>query len=345
MKVKNINKHHSSLKMQCVERLTPHIQTVNENTNLNMRKNSIEIACNICESIDYELISRRGQFGLPVNVVICKNCGLTYLNPRWSKERYQLFYKQEYDRYYRPNFRKIKPIISNKKNIIYDRLNFYDKLPVAPSNILDIGTGDGINLEYFMDVYSNANFYAIEPSSQGQRLLDKKGIVLLADDVDTDWEQNNNLKFDLIIMRHVLEHFLDPLAVLKKIQNCLSDDGILYLAVPNALTPFKPLQGFWFRVVHTYYFNKYSLRNLMALSRMNSIVMKEGDDYNPTEIFLIAKLAKNELKPEWNNDIYRLQRDFFVEQMKNENYPIIYLKSMINLYLPWLVKLKKQILG
>ena len=83
----------------------------------------------------------------------------------------------------------------------------------------------------------------------------------------------------------------------------------------------------------------------MALSRMNSIVMKEGDDYNPTEIFLIAKLAKNELKPEWNNDIYRLQRDFFVEQMKNENYPIIYLKSMINLYLPWLVKLKKQILG
>jgi len=41
-------------------------------------------------------------------------------------------------------------------------------------------------------------------------------------------------KFDLIWMNHVLEHFNDPLAVLRKAYNLLSETGVLYIGVPDA---------------------------------------------------------------------------------------------------------------
>ena len=41
-------------------------------------------------------------------------------------------------------------------------------------------------------------------------------------------------QFDLIWMSHVLEHFNDPLAVLKKAYSLLPETGVLYIGVPDA---------------------------------------------------------------------------------------------------------------
>jgi SAM-dependent methyltransferase len=43
-----------------------------------------------------------------------------------------------------------------------------------------------------------------------------------------------NRKFETIIMSHVLEHLANPVDVLKKAINWLSDDGVFLLSVPNA---------------------------------------------------------------------------------------------------------------
>jgi len=43
-----------------------------------------------------------------------------------------------------------------------------------------------------------------------------------------------NIKFDTIIMSHVLEHIADPVFILKKIKRWLAPDGILLVSVPNA---------------------------------------------------------------------------------------------------------------
>jgi 2-polyprenyl-3-methyl-5-hydroxy-6-metoxy-1,4-benzoquinol methylase len=42
------------------------------------------------------------------------------------------------------------------------------------------------------------------------------------------------MKYDTIIMSHVLEHVSDPISVLKKIHNWLKDDGVFLVSVPNA---------------------------------------------------------------------------------------------------------------
>lgn len=43
-----------------------------------------------------------------------------------------------------------------------------------------------------------------------------------------------SVKYDTIVMGHVLEHIFDPIFVLKRIKNWLKDDGVLIISVPNA---------------------------------------------------------------------------------------------------------------
>ena len=44
----------------------------------------------------------------------------------------------------------------------------------------------------------------------------------------------SDIKFDTIIMSHVLEHIENPLEVLTKIKDWLKDDGVFIISVPNA---------------------------------------------------------------------------------------------------------------
>ncbi|MGB1103628.1 MAG: hypothetical protein ACPG21_08370 [Crocinitomicaceae bacterium] len=47
-----------------------------------MDYNTEKVNCNLCGEDDTDLLSTVGQHGIPINLVICKNCGLGYLNPR-----------------------------------------------------------------------------------------------------------------------------------------------------------------------------------------------------------------------------------------------------------------------
>lgn len=59
------------------------------------------VSCSICGEVNSKNLFRRGQFGFPCYVSICKKCGLLYLSPRWKKVRYKKFYSYEYDSFYR----------------------------------------------------------------------------------------------------------------------------------------------------------------------------------------------------------------------------------------------------
>jgi 2-polyprenyl-3-methyl-5-hydroxy-6-metoxy-1,4-benzoquinol methylase len=47
-------------------------------------------------------------------------------------------------------------------------------------------------------------------------------------------EFKTNLKFDTILLSHVLEHIENPIELLKQIYGWLSDDGVFLVSVPNA---------------------------------------------------------------------------------------------------------------
>ena len=221
----------------------------------------------LCGPSQEESLSLTGEFGIPANVVICKSCGLIYLNPRWDSAAYQQFYRDEYEHYYgRSTGRKTdtrSPYVHSRQ--VHERLTSLG-LPV-PKRILEIGAGMGWNLQYLRDQWGHGvDCFAIEPSLERvQSLENDSGIQVIARDVDSDWTPDHAQSFDLIILRHVLEHMLNPLDTLKKAHDALAPGGIIYIAVPDMMSPSGSLRLFWYKAVHTYYFSQETLRRITDL--------------------------------------------------------------------------------
>ena len=68
--------------------------------------------------------------------------------------------------------------------------------------------------------------------------------------------------FDLIILSHVLEHLVSPQEMIADILELLSENGLLYIEVPNLLRPFVPMGYFSFE--HLNYFTPVSLASIMG---------------------------------------------------------------------------------
>ncbi|HLG39301.1 MAG TPA: class I SAM-dependent methyltransferase [Chitinophagaceae bacterium] len=246
--------------------------------------------CLVCGLQNDQAFTHKGQFGLPTNVVICRVCGFSYLNPRWTKQRYDAFYEKEYDLYYRPEI-----ILQNDYNYRYKSIEIIlnrikeRNLNIRYNRILDIGSGMGHALIYLKKNVNPAGSYnAIEPSENCKDYLAKNGINVLSPDVYSNWDEIHN-QFDFIIMRHVLEHFHEPLEVLKKARRALNENGMLYIAVPDSFHPTKPLRSHFFRIVHISYFSKFSLSNLLKKAGLEILELSEGDMHEKSEIFVFCK--------------------------------------------------------
>jgi len=243
--------------------------------------------CYICGgSKGTRCILTEGQFDLPTHVCICRGCGLVFLNPRWTKARYQRFYTSEYDNYYRRSHqsetrRHTAAEIFTRVVLTSARKRF--------QAVLDIGGGRGEALDLARREYGAVSLNAVEPSLECKASLQLLGATLLADDVDSEWHINYLGAFDLVVMRHVLEHFLDSVLVLQKVASSLSEDGVVYLAVPDMMSPRLPLRNYWFRVVHTYYFSTATLHYTLRIAGLEPL---RGLHRVDSEIFCVAKRSR-----------------------------------------------------
>ncbi len=241
-----------------------------------MDRNEIleSISCLICGNDNLQRVSKRGQFGLPCFVSICPYDGLVFLSPRWPKERYIHFYQSEYDSYYRPivfsdetddsKYRNIKTICSRLENLnsIRDR-----------ESVLDIGAGMGWALQWLKLNYANfKRLSAIESSKYCiTNLKTVIGASVISNEIDSDWKSTG---FDLILMRHVLEHLMNPVEALRKVGENLSTNGIVYIAVPDMMNPKGSLKNYWFRLAHTFYFSKTTLVSIASRANLQPIEIK-----------------------------------------------------------------------
>lgn len=264
-----------------------------------------KIICPLCKNKDYEAMRKKGMFNIFINLSICKKCGFVYLNPRWRKKYYNFFYEKLYDNYFNRKTNHAKERTSYFA--MFNRIKKIVKLSKKQNvNILDVGAGTGVGLMLFGEKYYNSKLYAIEPSIKGRRNLNKNNITIISDDVDSNWEKINN-KFDLIIMRHVVEHLLNPKKTLSKIFKTISENGYFYIAVPNLFCANSLITKDFFRVVHTFYFSKKNLKFLLKNSGFKIIKITEEDN---GEIYIICKKSKCRKfrKPNFNDFLLSKKR-------------------------------------
>lgn len=228
------------------------------------------ISCPVCgeEKNFYTLFVAEGNRGADFissehTVVLCKTCGLCFLNPQHEEKDYARYY-EFFDR---PVGKKIGPrgFRPNSLRGEHDRirLDFLTQfLPYKKAKIVDIGSGYGLFLKGLAE-RGYTNLYGCEPNIEAARNLKENfGFrVLNAALGDASLPKE---EFDAVTLVAVVEHFTAPIVALRHIYNLLKPGGIFYVNTPNLLD--LVLRAGWnkfFKFVHTFYFTDKSLKNIL----------------------------------------------------------------------------------
>ena len=99
--------------------------------------------------------------------------------------------------------------------------------------ILEVGCGKG----GFLETLRNHGFQqlsGLDQSVECQQILRTRQIESLE-----SWKQIENRKFDLVISHAVFEHLPNPREMMTRIRDVLSEDGFLFITVPDADSYYK----------------------------------------------------------------------------------------------------------
>jgi 2-polyprenyl-3-methyl-5-hydroxy-6-metoxy-1,4-benzoquinol methylase len=128
-------------------------------------------------------------------------------------------------------------------------------------SMLDIGCGTGWISRIWAD--AGARVTGLEPSPQRAEIARQRGLRVLSCFVE---ELDTNERFDLIVIRHVVEHLEDPAKILRDLVPRLTPNGLLLVIAPNIDCIGRRIfdtNWIWVLPIHCNFFNPRSLRALL----------------------------------------------------------------------------------
>jgi len=165
-----------------------------------------------------------------MDYVLCK-CGMGFAARYFDEEQARQFYELGDYRYSTAvGSREVEDANINEEtlraNLIMPIITNY--LPTCGS-ALDVGCSTGVLLKRIQRQY-DAQVIGIEPSDRFRQFVkDKEGITCHEDIQDF----GSDRKFDLVTAIHLLEHLIDPMAMLKEIVKRLAPSGVFVCEVPH----------------------------------------------------------------------------------------------------------------
>ena len=208
------------------------------------------MSCNVCGS---ETIEELGQVGckpisvtsepnlcfLPAKVSYCQNCNhlqkvnslteISFIDSLYSNySTYQVSEGNEQLVFLKEGWPKTRS---------YHVIEQCISLLPESGNLLDIGTGIGVVLKSASQLLPKWNLFAFDLSDKYKKnILKIPGVV---DFYSGSLQDLPDVKFNLIVLWHCLEHISKPLEFLSTIKDYLTEDGYLLIQVPDIhRTPF-----------------------------------------------------------------------------------------------------------
>jgi 2-polyprenyl-3-methyl-5-hydroxy-6-metoxy-1,4-benzoquinol methylase len=139
----------------------------------------------------------------------------------------------EGDAYHRERHKEFfeSPALTEAWAAFIHRVYFPD-LPRG-ATVLEVGAGLGTNL---LSIKSIADVYAVEPAQAAREQCEQHGLRSFSklEALPAD------VRFDYILIRHVLEHVQDPRAMLLEVRGLLKPAGQLIVALPSEPPFAKP---------------------------------------------------------------------------------------------------------
>ena len=201
--------------------------------------------------------------------------------------------KKDLSKYYEKEFHQRNIINNTFRNIInkvFEKITFGSPYNIfdlkhikknyalsKSSKIFEIGPGKCDNLKFMKGSGYNIKGIEMDKSIVSNVNSQYNEEILICGNYERELIKE---KYDVIILNHVLEHFINIELVIDKLKNNLSENGIVYIRVPNCLSK-KELKYSIEKCPHTFHFTptgikkifedkSYSIINIGTYSRINS---------------------------------------------------------------------------
>lgn len=281
-----------------------------------------EVPCNLCGSADRTTVAERDKYGLPVQTVMCKQCGLLYLCPRPSISSYANFYESGgtdqigyhmkinpgvinalLREYFGPDFTPrhttydVASLTSDEKIRKAKDIQTYDQYgkdiltylsDVIPrgSRVFEVGASRGQLLIPWRDIH-DCEISGLEPKVQSvSEARGNYGIELFQGFSDNPLIPPGY--YDLVNNIRTINHMLDPLSEIKRARTWLKDGGYIFIDIQDSVrkAEYRGLTKNIVEIDHPYMF---TLNTLSAMVQKGGFELLKAEHVNVSRIYNAGK--------------------------------------------------------
>jgi len=171
---------------------------------------------------DWALGAAPGEF----RYVRCRGCGTLRLDPQPDEEELAAAYPPRYHR------RGVVADLLARARDLAGRREAEGLVEAADASgrALDLGCGDGAFLARIRSAGWHGSLHGVERGGEAVRAARQRGIEVEQTSVEEFVPRD---AFDLVVLRHVIEHVRDPRSLLERVRAMLRPGGIAYVATPD----------------------------------------------------------------------------------------------------------------
>jgi len=279
---------------------------------------SITTNCECCgseELANFPIPSSSGEqvFSIvdPTSIYLCHSCGFV-ANNKSSFEDYAKYYS-EFNRH----TTRSSQLINQDRHYYTENINVLKKISDSSSyrvtSHLDVGPGDDL----FGTVLSET--FATKTASY---------------DIGDDLPEG---KYDLITLFHTLEHWHNPKEQLKSFRDCLDEEGLIYISVPDISRYYSTYYGCYAAIdsEHINHFSAYSLQALLNGIGLKVIFWQHSDRkvsediYYPEIKILCTHFSSHTFKEDYVSPILRFDAKHLWRYLHRSDQDFKALSSMV----------------
>jgi 2-polyprenyl-3-methyl-5-hydroxy-6-metoxy-1,4-benzoquinol methylase len=220
------------------------------------------VKCYSCDSTSYEALYIKGKY----KINKCLVCGFVYTSPVPSNRILNKYYRR-----FDNNLQNKEEIIINDSFRVLDVIYKYKRYN---KTLLDIGSGNGIFLE-------NSKLYGFEPFGLdiSTKFISYYNNVLKIPLINADIRSYiSKRRYDILSLNQVIEHFSDPVNVIRNCYDLLNTNGLISIATPNiqSFTAKIRQEDFDYLIPpeHLSYFSINSLKSILIRNKFKIIKIK-----------------------------------------------------------------------
>ena len=248
--------------------------------------------CPLCKAEDFMVIARKDRLGLPVETLICEQCGLVFSGTYLNDSSAGLYYGKYANRF-KNRGRSAQALFDSRTSpgsYAWLRYNWVrEKIAKTGKEIktvMEVGCNDGCNL---LPYHKNGlEVFGCDFDEERMGPGRAAGLKLLTGGIEQLKKVDHQA--DLLIYSHSLEHMPNVDRALREAKDILSADGMIYIEVPGIKywnrKRSEPVPDKWLRsgndllaylqMEHNYCFEWRTLKHFAA---RNGLVPLIGDEF------------------------------------------------------------------